>query len=348
MSKKVTIIIVSYNSRTKLPACLTSVFNQDYPANLFKVILVDNHSADSSVGYAREKYPQIKIVANQKNLGFAAANNQGYFLAQKQGADYLFLLNDDAILAENCLTNLVKTLSEDRRVAAVQAKLLLYPEKDKINSLGNSLHFLGFGYCNHYRENDDKATTQPFAVPYPSGAACLVKMSALKEVGLFSDRFFMYHEDVDLGWRLRLAGYQVLLAPTAVTYHQYHYSKAKYKFYFMERNRLLTLLINYRFLTLLIFSPALILMEIGVVLFSLKNHWFGEKIKGWLWLLGHWPYILSRRLDAQFCFRRVKDREILKLLVASIKFQEIDNPLLALVNPLTEIYFWLAKFLIIW
>ena len=349
MAKKITVIIVTHNSRIKLPDCLASLERQNYPKDLVKIIVIDNNSTDSTVGYVKEKYPKIKLIANQKNLGFAAANNQGYYLAKKNDSDYLFLANDDIILEANCLSHLMKVMASQDKIAAVQPKILLYPEKDKINSFGNSIHYLGFAFCNYYKCQDNLGITRPFATPYPSGAAVLIKLSALEQVGLFDERLFMYHEDVDLGWRLNLAGYKVLLDPLSVVYHKYNYSKAKYKFYYMDRNRLVVLLQNYRVLTILLILPILLFMEIGIILFSLKNGWFKEKIKGYFWLLSHWPSILSRRLDTQFKIRKVKDREVVKLFVASIKFQEIDNLLLKfIINPLMQIYWFIIRRIIFW
>ncbi len=349
MNKKITIAIISFNSRLKLEKSLASVFESNYPKSLLKVVVVDNGSADSSVGFVKEKYPQVKVVENYFNRGFAEANNQAYFLATKHQSDYLFLLNDDAMLERNCLMRLVNHLEKNTKVAALQPKILLYPETNRINSLGNSIHFLGFAFCNHYRELDRVDEGKVFAAPYVSGAACLLRMSVLKKIGLFDDKLFMYHEDVDLGWRLNLAGYLTQVDPLAVCYHQYNYSKAKYKFFYMDRNRIMVMLQNYRCLTLFILMPAWLFMELGILLFAFKNGWLLEKLKGYVSLCQHLPSILARRLEVQFRLRKVKDRQILKLYVGSIKFQEIDNPILKyLVNPIMEAYFYLVKWIILW
>ena len=89
INKKVTIVIVSYNGRKDLPECLESLEHQDYPRSLVKIIVVDNNSKDSTIGWLKEVYPNVKVVINQKNIGFAKANNQGYLLAKKQQSDYL-------------------------------------------------------------------------------------------------------------------------------------------------------------------------------------------------------------------------------------------------------------------
>jgi GT2 family glycosyltransferase len=328
--------------------CLSSIRRQKYPPELVKVIVIDNYSSDSTVAYIKEQYPEVKVIVNRRNIGFAAANNQGYFLAQKQRADYLVLLNQDTIVEPNWLDRLVRIAERSPKIGAVQPKLLLHPETHLINSFGNSIHLLGFAFCNHYRELSTRQTTDEFELPYGSGAALLLKMSALKKTGLFDPRLFMYHEDVDLGWRLRLAGYKIIFDPLAVVYHKYSYSKAVYKMYYMDRNRWIVLLQNYRLATLLVISPMLLVMEIGIILFAIKNGWIKQKLQGYGWIVMHLPQILSRRLDVQFRLRKVRDREILKLFVGSIKFQQLDNPLLRLVNPITELYLRLTRLLVRW
>ena len=346
-NKSIAIIIPSYNGMKYLPDFLSSLSETDYPKKLLKVLIIDNNSSDGSVDYIKNNYPQIEIIRNAKNLGFTEGNNIGYVWAVDQNVDYLVLLNQDTIVDKEWLNHLV-TDAQRHNVAAVQSKLMLYPETNLLNSYGNAIQFLGFGYCNNYRQLD-KPGTEPFEVPYPSGAACLLKMSVLAKTGLFYSRLFMYHEDVDLGWKLRLAGYKVLLEPKSIVYHKYSFSKAKYKFYYLERNRYFVMLKNYKLATLIIFAPALIAMELGMIFFSLMNGWFKEKISGWGSLIWQLPAILRDRFKTQFKLRQVKDKEILRLFTGSIKFQDVKNPLLVYVaNPIFEVYFWLAKKIIFW
>ncbi|MFA5124365.1 MAG: glycosyltransferase family 2 protein [Patescibacteria group bacterium] len=345
--KKVVIGIVTYNSRHKIADCLDSVNRQNYPRELVQVVVVDNSSHDSTKEYLAEVWPQVTVIANDRNAGFAAANNQIYSWAKDQ-ADYLVLLNDDTIVEPYWLSRLVNAVSGDEKIAAVQSKLLLYPEKNLINSLGNSLQFLGFAFCDHYREPDSHAYTALFDLPYASGAAVLLKLSALQEIGLFDEKLFMYHEDVDLGWRLRLSGYRVVIDPLSVVYHKYSYSKARYKFYYMDRNRWIVLLKNYRLATIVLLAPMLLIMEVGITAFSIKNEWSKEKFKGWLWLIKNFGYIMSERRKIQD-LRRVSDREILSLFVGPITNQEVENKLLSWVaNPLLEAYFLLVRLVVFW
>ncbi len=346
-NKKVALAIVSYNSSDKLKDCLASLVSQNYPIELVDYILVDNDSQDDSVAIVEASELSFKIIRNEINTGFAGANNQAFELARELGADYLVLLNDDTIVTPDWLNHLIVTAESSPHVAAVQAKLMLYPEKELINSFGNALTFLGFGYCNCYRE-PDRPNIAPFEVAYPSGAAVAIKMSALQKTGLFDVKFFMYHEDVDLGWRLRLAGYQVLLEPQAVVFHKYSFAKADYKYYHMDRNRLLVYFKNYSFWTLLLLMPAFKVMELGICFFAWRSGWLKHKFSGYWWLLKHWRYILSERKKIKQ-LRVVSDREILRLLVAEINFQEVNNPLLTkIVNPIMKIYLAVCKQIIFW
>lgn len=346
-NKRVAIAIVSYNSGNKLPDCFASLRAQDYPLESIDLILVDNNSSDNSIALAQQSFASVRIIKNQGNKGFAEANNQAYEAAKALNDDYLVLLNDDTIVTPRWLTRLIATAESDGKIAAVQAKLMLWPEKELINSYGNALTFLGFGYCNRYRETD-RTDEKPFEIAYPSGAAVAIKLPALEKAGLFDDDFFMYHEDVDLGWKLRLAGYKIMLDPQAVVYHKYSFAKASYKYLNMERNRVLVYLKNYRLATLAVLAPAFLLMESGIVFFAWKNGWLKEKISGYGWLIKNWKRIGLGRKKIK-SIRVVGDREILRLMAASIKFQDVSNQLLTkFVNPLMEAYFWIAKKIIIW
>jgi GT2 family glycosyltransferase len=346
-TKKAAIAIVTYNSAGKLPDLLASLSAQDYPRELVDFIAVDNNSADDSVKILENSAISFRIIQTGENTGFCGGNNRAYELAKELQDDYLVLLNDDTIVEPDWLTKLIATAESDESVAAVQAKLMLYPEKELINSYGNALTFLSFAYCNGYRQ-PDKPTTPPFEVAYPSGAAVAIKMSALGQTGLFDEKFFMYHDDVDLGWRLCLAGFKILLEPAAVVYHKYSFSQADYKYEHMEQNRLFVYFKNFRLATLLIFAPAFVVMETGICLFAIKNSWFKFKLKGYGWLISNFSYLLDERKKIKQ-LRKVSDKEILKLVVASIKFQDVDNFLLTkIVNPVMEVYFWLAKLVIFW
>ncbi|MBU1131442.1 glycosyltransferase family 2 protein [Patescibacteria group bacterium] len=347
--KKVAIIIVNYNGRKYLPELLGSIFDYGPKTVNQQIIIVDNNSADDSVDFIKKKYPQVGLLPQAKNVGFARGNNIGINYAGERGFDYVMLLNQDTIITQGYLDELVSKIEADNRIAAVQPKLLLYPEKDLINSLGNVIHYLGFGYTCGHRKKIQDTRYENQKVNYCSGAACLIKMEALKKIGLFNDDLFMYHEDLDLGWRIRMAGFQNIIVPEAVVYHQYEFSRSIKKYYYMERNRYIVLFQNYKCGTIILILPALIVMELGLFMMSFINGWRQEKIKVYFYFLNpvSWLKILKQRKKIQSS-RTKKDKEVVGDFSGRIEHQEIDNRLVRLINPLFNLYWQIVKRLIIW
>lgn len=186
---------------------------------------------------------------------------------------------------------------------------------------------------------------------YTSGAGLLVRTSVLKEIGgLFEALYGSYHEDLDLSWRARLAGYDILLAPDSKIFHHYEFSKSISKFYFMERNRHLTNLVNYKWLTLFLMLPAFLVMEAGTLFFSFKSGWWPEKLKSYAYFFrpATWQWLIRRHAMVNK-FRTKTDREMLSYMTGKIVNQEVDNPIMNfLVNPIMSFYFRVLKFVVRW
>ncbi|MCX6785505.1 MAG: glycosyltransferase family 2 protein [Candidatus Komeilibacteria bacterium] len=341
--KKVAILIVNYNGQQYLPDLLESVFKYRPQSVFFETIVVDNASIDDSVAWLVKNYPQVTLLKQSENFGFAGGNNIGIKYALNKGYDYVMLLNQDTVVSQGYLDKLIEKIEAVPAAAAVQPKLLLYPLTDLVNSLGNVIHYLGFGYT----------AAKPILnneVNYCSGAACLISAAAFKKVGLFNEELFMYHEDLDLGWRFRLRGYKNLVEPKSAVYHKYEFSRSIKKYYFLERNRFMVILQNYKIGTLVLILPALILMELGLFLFSFSNGWWLEKLKVYRYFfsLKNWQKIFKTRKQIQG-HRSRPDRLIVKDFAGTIEHQEINSPLVAcLVNPLFNAYWRIIKPLILW
>jgi len=147
-----------------------------------------------------------------------------------------------------------------------------------------------------------------------------------------------------------LAGYKILMVPAAVIYHKYQFSKSIKKYYFMERNRFLCLLENYKVPTLILIFPAWLIMEIGLFIFALKSGFWREKLRvySYFFKFGNWHKINIAKAEKNK-IRVKKDKEIIKLFTGKIEFQEIDNWLLRhIANPLFNLFWQLIKLLIIW
>lgn len=214
--ESVEIIIVNYNGLKHLKRCIPSVLNTNYP--FFSITVVDNNSSDGSVEYLQKNYPQVKIIQNHSNLGFGLAND----IAIKQSnANLIALLNNDTEVEPNWLTFLACYLLRDESIAATSSKLLLMQYPSIINNGGSAMSYLGFGYDKGIYLPDGKAFSEPKEILFPSGASCLIKREIYLKVGGFDTSYFMYHEDVDLGWRFWIYGYRVIFVPQSRVYHAY-------------------------------------------------------------------------------------------------------------------------------
>ncbi len=214
----------------------------------------------------------------------------------------------------------------------VQSLLLLGHDKKRVNSIGNRYHFLGFGYAGGFGWTKDQAL-QFFAeeqkinpdleVPYLSGAAVLVRVSYAQQIGLFDTPFYMYHEDVDATFNARIHGYKTVVEPTSIVYHYYEFSRSIKKFYWMERNRIMTLLTYYKLPTLLLIKGPFVCVEAVSLLLAFKSGWWKEKLRAWAFFTkpSTWQWVAVRRAKAQR-ERIITDRAFLKTAVGEILFQE--------------------------
>jgi len=347
--RKVAIIILTYNGKKYLPSLLGSLFEFNDTQPETKIIVVDNNSTDDTVESIRENFPQITLLPQSQNLGFASGNNIGIKYAIDNGFDYVMLLNQDTIVTENFLKPLVDQAESDKTIAAVQSKLMLYPLTELTNSLGNVIHYLGFGYTYGHKTKIQDTRYKIQEINYCSGAACLLKVSALKEVGLFDDDLFMYHEDLDLGWRFKLKGYKNVVCLDSIVYHQYEFSRSIQKYYFMERNRFIVMWKNYKLATIFLILPALILMELGLLVFSFKNGWWRKKLQVYLYFVNpvNWLKIFQKRKIIQNS-RVLSDKEVVKEFSGLIEHQEIESQLLKIINPVFDLYWQIIKMLIFW
>lgn len=346
---KVAVIIVTYNSARFIPDCLGSLSRIVKDGLEADVIVIDNGSADASVAMLKE-YPFAEVVATGKNLGFAGGNNLGIRMATERGCAYAYLLNHDTEVRPDFLVEAVRLAEAEPKAGSVQSLLLLSPDKEFVNSTGNAIHFLGFGYCLDYRRRAD-ALRLPARreIAYASGAGVLLRLDALKKVGLFDEELFLYHEDLDLGWRLRLAGYVNLLAPSSVVHHKYEFSRSISKYYFMERNRYLVFMKNLRLWTLLLLSPFLLVTEFALVLAAVRSGWWKEKAKVCAYFLrpASWRYLARARREVGRT-RVVGDREIVRLFVPTITYQEVAGPFTKYVaNPLMTVTWAVLRLLIV-
>lgn len=331
-------ILVGWNSRAYLEDSLGSLAASRGVD--FRVIFVDNCSTDDSVEFVRRRYPDVTIIQNQENAGFCRGNNIGIAAALEMGAEAVFLVNVDTVVEPDCLQRLQAELREDR---LVQPLILLHPREGEelVNTSGGTLHYLGFSYCSDYRSPSHRIDGERRML-IASGAAVLIPAAVVRRVGAFDESFFMYHEDVDLTWRARLAGFEIRLVPEAKVWHKYEFSRNSRKMTLGERNRWYFLLKNFQGKTLLLILPFALLNELLILLFALKEGWLGGKLGSYGTLLRRLPDLLRSRQEIQR-LRRVSDRELCTGMGAELQFSEVKIPAVVLYNAASRAYWNLIR-----
>lgn len=330
-----------------LADCLTSLQAQTHQE--FDIFLIDNETSAESFALLQRLAPQAEIIRRPHNDGFAGGNNAALALVLERDYEWVFLLNMDTVVESTCLEKLLATAAQYPEAGAFQARLMLHPQQQLVNSLGNETHFLGFGYARGYQEPFHEADNEVRTIAYPSGAAVLLYVSALRHVGLFDEELWMYNEDQDLGWRLWLAGYPCMVAPEAVVYHKYEFSRSIQRYYWLDRNRILVILKNYHWLTLVLIVPAFIVMELGLVFFAWQAGYLKEKIKVWKYFtsLEKWRLLGGKRRVVQ-TKRITAERVMVPLITGRIWYQEIGSAKLRIANLFLGAYWKIVSFLIVW
>lgn len=359
MSPRVAIIYLAYNSRPYLEEVTASVERLNYPKDKIDFIIVDNDSPDKSADMIRElvlpksgvTLPTVTFFPNSENVGFAAGNNIGINHALLDGADYVFLLNNDAKFHPDALKEAVQLAESDTRIGSVQSLMLLWQDPETVNSTGGMVHFLGFGFVrDNGRPVSELTVREGEEIAYASGAAVLYRASVLKHVGLLDADLFLYHEDLELGWRIRLAGYKNVLSRESIVYHKYEFKRSIQKFYWMERNRILVHFSHLRVGTLLLLLPLLLLMEAALLVFAVKGGWLKQKLFVYASLLSPkwWKYVLHKRRESAR-IRKAMDKEIVSIFTPAIAHQETSSfAVEAIGNPILTLVWGILKRLIVW
>ncbi|MEN3358646.1 MAG: hypothetical protein V7637_2628 [Mycobacteriales bacterium] len=256
----VSVVVVNYRGADETISCLRSLAELDWPADRLEVVCVENASGDGSAAAIRSALPDVRLIESPANLGFAGGCNLG---AEHATGEYLALINSDARPHPRWLAAAVELLEYDRGVACVASKVLDWDGK-KIDYVGGGLAFTGMAYKRETARADTGAWDAPKDVLYPTGSALVLRAGVFADVGRFDERYFMFFEDVDLGWRLNLLGHRVRYVPTSLVYHKHHAAISKFgsyrEQYLLERNALLTIMKNFDQPTLdAVLAPAMLL-----------------------------------------------------------------------------------------
>jgi GT2 family glycosyltransferase len=235
-------IILNTNRREDTLECLASLQKSTYPNN--RVVVLDNKSVDGSIDAIRNQYPEIQVINLTENLGYAGNNNVGIKTALEQGADWVFVLNEDTVLDSECLSNLVNVGESDPRIGIVGPMVYHHDEPDVIQSAGGLLGKYWESIHIAQNERDTGQFNQQHPVEWISGCAIMVRNSAIDQAGMIDPRFFYYWEETEWCLRISKAGWKIFHVPQAKIWHkgvQRNYTPKPSVTYYSTRNHLLML-----------------------------------------------------------------------------------------------------------
>jgi hypothetical protein len=316
----VSVIILNYNGLRFVEQCVRSVLDSDYPK--FDVILVDNGSTDGSYDLIRQSFsntPNVRIVRNDQNLGFAQGNNVGY---RYSTGDIVVFLNVDIVVEPEWLRELVHAIVSDDSVGGVQSKQMSLKNRNRVESVGAYMDRLGFVYPTAWWSSSPRGVEQRDEPFFPDGGAMAFPRTVLEEVALdgqpFDRDYFFYFEDNDLGWRLRLRKYSILCVPTSIVYHYRGGSASATSSYVrtfsFAKNRLMTLVKNYSLSSIIRYLPLVILLEIPRIVILLHESPARSlaKLQAYWWCLTNFREIWRKHELVQSRIRTVPDSEVVR------------------------------------
>jgi GT2 family glycosyltransferase len=241
--QRIAIVILNWNGRDDTIECVDSVRAIDYPN--FEILIVDNGSLDGSVSALRKRFPDLTVLETGQNLGYAGGNNVGIVEALRRAADFVFLLNNDAVVDAQILNTFVRATDEFPDAGVFSAKIYYHADPGR-------LWYAGARWCNesgtfeHVGINEldiDGRFEEAKDTEHACGCAMLLRSGALRAVGLLESRFFLTFEETDWCFRARKIGYRCIFVPGAKVWHKVSVSfggeNSSLFRYFYTRNRLL-------------------------------------------------------------------------------------------------------------
>lgn len=334
MAPKVSVVILNAFEIDNLKECLNSLKEIDY--NEFEIIVVD-YSTKNIQELMNSSSPNIRLIRlSGRDIGPSAMHNVGIRNMHPK-SKYIAFLDNDTIVDKNWLSELVRCIEKNDMIGAVQSKILIYGQKDVLNTNGNKSNYLAVGWPEGYK-NKDSRENRVIEISFPSGAAMILRKSALDEIGAFDEDYFIYADDMDVGLRMRLAGYKIMYCPTSFVYHKYKFLRGKRSFFYLNRNRILTFLKLYQKHTYIGLLPAIAFYEISVISYAVLNGFLLELLRAYAYIINNRESIKDKRRNIKE-YRKVSDVELISSLEGAINFSEIMNPFVKyMLNPFLDGY----------
>lgn len=308
----VSVIIPNWNGEKYLPFCLDSLRQQTYPS--LEAIVADNGSTDNSLALLARDYPEVQVVALDKNRGYAGGVNAGFRAAAGQ---VLVAFNNDAEADRHWIEELVAALERHPKAGMATSRVRLFDRRDHLHTAGDFYRLDGIPGNRGVWQPDGPAYAKETWVFGAAGVAAAYRRSMLDEIGLLDESFGSYLEDIDLSWRAQLAGYRCIYVPRAVVYHMVSATGGgPIASFFVGRNTIFVIVKDYPLSLLRRYWLAVLRAQFRISLEALRA-WRGEaaraRLRGQLAALRHLPRLLGQRRIVQRT-RRVTDEYLLNLL----------------------------------
>lgn len=318
----VLIIMLNYNGKRNLgpilDRCIQTVLGTDYPN--FRLLFVDNKSTDESVSYVRKKYgsnPKLSILSLDKNYGYAGANNRASKHHSK--SKYLAFVNNDIVVPKDWLKRIIEQLESKVKEKIIALSPIIYDESVKKFIVGTYIDYPSGRYYIPMIDDARNFPNKTLEVDFPAGECFVIRRDIFDNIGGFDERYFLYHDDADLGWRLRLKGYRIAMVPQVRITHfrsmtvKKEHELVKQKLFF-EGNRLNSCLKNLEFRSIIIALP---IIEIGIFMAVSILSVFKRRYRSWLkgYLYALWQVLRSVSFEKRMKIqreRKISDKELFR------------------------------------
>lgn len=295
MKNTLTVVVLNWNGAEVTPACLRSLFRQTLKPN--QIIVVDNASTDGSAEKIEKEFPEVSLLRQSKNLGFAGGVNVGI---KHASSDYVMLLNSDAECEPSCLENILKT-AEENKADIVQAVILTAQGK-LIDSIGDKYTTWGLPFPGGRNQTANIVPLSDQKIFSASGGASMYKKSLFKDIGFFDESFFAYYEDVDISMRAQLQNKQLWLSHKAIVHHRMNFSFNKIKGLSREliiRNSIYLFYKNIPFPLIIKLLPKFIYSNLRMTAAAMLKGAFWRAIRAHIVALLHMPAVIVERIKIQ-------------------------------------------------
>ena len=284
--KSVCIIVLNWNGKDDTLECLKSLRQISY--DNYEIVVVDNGSEDDSVFEIKKNFPEVKIIENKENLGFAGGNNVGMKYAAENEADYVLLINNDTTVDKNFLAELVEIGESDKKIGALGSKIYFHSEPNRIWFAGGKVNWLkNKGTHLGLDEIDSGQYDKINEVDYLTGCCLLVKKEVIEKIGVLAEDYFLYYEDTDFSARAKSVGYKIIYVPKSKIYHKISRSTkpgSSNYIYYHVRNGLVMAKRNGSLLSKIVlyfYCVFLFLKQIIKIIFlSQKRNWAYAVLRG--------------------------------------------------------------------